>query len=278
MGGVGRGLGHDRIIASWIRSARDFGHANRSRMTNTVPGSKPDTARRRPAYHRAMALEIHAADPRPHPRPRDAVRPGWRPEVVLVRLVPGPRAGLDQRDGRRKTASSSTAAATERRTTHRDSSRTTDDAVVGWVSLGPREDYERLAFSKVLAPLDDKAVWSIVCFVVGRRSRGQGVAGGPPRRRHRLRPRPRRDDPRGVPGRRRRRRERIPSANAFHGTLGMFERAGFKVVARRKGSPNATPRPIVANDPARPVDERCADRHRPAYVIRRGPAIVIRRR
>ena len=38
---------------------------------------------------------------------------------------------------------------------------------------------------------------------------------------------------------------RIPSANAFHGTLGMFERAGFKVVARRKGSPNATPRPIV---------------------------------
>ena len=53
-----------------------------------------------------------------------------------------------------------------------------DDAVVGWVSLGPREDYERLAFSKALAPLDDKAVWSIVCFVVGRKSRGQGVAAG----------------------------------------------------------------------------------------------------
>ena len=37
-------------------------------------------------------------------------------------------------------------------------------------------DYERLAHSRVLAPLDDKPVWSIVCFVVGRRSRGQGVA------------------------------------------------------------------------------------------------------
>ena len=47
---------------------------------------------------------------------------------------------------------------------------------VGWVSVGPREDYERLAYSKVLAPIDDKPVWSIVCFVVGRRSRGQGVA------------------------------------------------------------------------------------------------------
>ena len=47
---------------------------------------------------------------------------------------------------------------------------------VGWTSVGPREDYERLAFSKVLAPVDDTPVWSIVCFVVGRRARGRGVA------------------------------------------------------------------------------------------------------
>jgi hypothetical protein len=31
-----------------------------------------------------------------------------------------------------------------------------DGGVVGWVSLGPREDYERLAYSKVLAPIDDR--------------------------------------------------------------------------------------------------------------------------
>ena len=49
-------------------------------------------------------------------------------------------------------------------------------AVVGWVSVGPRGDYERLAHSRVLAPVDDKPVWSIVCFVVGRQARGQGVA------------------------------------------------------------------------------------------------------
>ena len=118
------------------------------------------------------------------------------------------------------------------------------DAAVGWVSLGPREDYERLAFSKALAPLDKKAVWSIVCFVVGRKSRGQGLAvalldaavdyardhGATTLEAYPV------DIADG---------ERIPSANAFHGTLGMFERAGFKVVARRKGSPNATPRPIV---------------------------------
>ena len=51
-----------------------------------------------------------------------------------------------------------------------------DDRAVGWVSLAPREDYERLATSKILAPLDDVPVWSIVCFVVSRRSRRQGVA------------------------------------------------------------------------------------------------------
>ena len=50
-----------------------------------------------------------------------------------------------------------------------------DDAV-GWVSVGPRADYERLTFSKVLAPVDDTPVWSIVCFVVGRHSRGKGIA------------------------------------------------------------------------------------------------------
>jgi GNAT superfamily N-acetyltransferase len=119
-----------------------------------------------------------------------------------------------------------------------------DDTVVGWVSLGPREDYERLAFSKALAPLDEKAVWSIVCFVVGRRSRGQGLAAAlleaaidyaRDRGATTLEAYPV-DIADGA---------RIPSANAFHGTLSMFERAGFKVVARRKGSPNATPRPIV---------------------------------
>ena len=30
-----------------------------------------------------------------------------------------------------------------------------DDRAVGWVSLAPREDYERLATSKILAPVDD---------------------------------------------------------------------------------------------------------------------------
>ncbi len=47
---------------------------------------------------------------------------------------------------------------------------------VGWISLGPREDYARLEHSSVMKPVDDEAVWSIICFVVPSEFRGQGVA------------------------------------------------------------------------------------------------------
>jgi GNAT superfamily N-acetyltransferase len=47
---------------------------------------------------------------------------------------------------------------------------------VGWVSLGPRDDYAKLARSPVMKPVDDQPVWSVVCFVVPPQYRNQGVA------------------------------------------------------------------------------------------------------
>jgi GNAT superfamily N-acetyltransferase len=47
---------------------------------------------------------------------------------------------------------------------------------VGWVSIGPREDYARLQRSPVMKPVDEQPVWSVVCFVVPAEYRGQGVA------------------------------------------------------------------------------------------------------
>ena len=119
-----------------------------------------------------------------------------------------------------------------------------DDAAVGWVSVGPRSDYERLTYSRILAPVDDTPVWSIVCFVVGRRARGQGVA-------HQLLAAAidyARDHgatmleayPVEVPD-----GGRIDSAQVYKGTLSMFERAGFEVVARRISPGSKQPRPIV---------------------------------
>jgi len=47
---------------------------------------------------------------------------------------------------------------------------------VGWVSLGPREDFTKLVRSPVMKAVDDRPVWSIICFVVPPEHRGHGVA------------------------------------------------------------------------------------------------------
>jgi ribosomal protein S18 acetylase RimI-like enzyme len=49
-------------------------------------------------------------------------------------------------------------------------------APVGWISFGPREEFAKLRRSPVMKPIDDKPVWSIVCFVVPSAYRRQGVA------------------------------------------------------------------------------------------------------
>ncbi len=51
-----------------------------------------------------------------------------------------------------------------------------DGVPVAWVSLGPREDYPKLRRSPVMKPVDDRPVWSIVCFFVDRSVRGTGLA------------------------------------------------------------------------------------------------------
>ena len=50
-----------------------------------------------------------------------------------------------------------------------------DGAPVGWISLGPREDYLKLARSRIMKPVDDAEVWSVVCTYVARAHRGRGL-------------------------------------------------------------------------------------------------------
>ena len=50
-----------------------------------------------------------------------------------------------------------------------------DGRPAGWISLGPREDYLKLRRSRVMKPVDDAEVWSIVCTFVAREFRGQGL-------------------------------------------------------------------------------------------------------
>jgi GNAT superfamily N-acetyltransferase len=109
---------------------------------------------------------------------------------------------------------------------------------VGWCAVAPRERYPRLASSRLLAPVDARPVWSIVCFFVARGARRQGLSV------RLLRAAVEHVKRRGgrivegypvVP-----RGREVPAAFAWTGLLPAFERAGFAEVARR--SPG---RPIV---------------------------------
>lgn len=47
---------------------------------------------------------------------------------------------------------------------------------IAWCAVAPREVYPRLERSRVLKRVDDKSVWSIVCFFVAKPFRGKGVS------------------------------------------------------------------------------------------------------
>jgi len=122
------------------------------------------------------------------------------------------------------------------------------DRAVGWVSLGPRTDFERIVRSKVIPKIDDRPVWSIVCFAVASTARGRGVAralleaaidhartrGAVALEAYPV------AGPDGEP---------IHAEAAFTGTLPMFERAGFRVVAERASDPSSRhPRVVVRRE------------------------------
>jgi len=50
-----------------------------------------------------------------------------------------------------------------------------DDQPVGWCSVAPRLDYSALERSRILKPVDDQSVWSVVCFFIERKHRRQGL-------------------------------------------------------------------------------------------------------
>ncbi|HBY60798.1 MAG TPA: GNAT family N-acetyltransferase [Solibacterales bacterium] len=47
---------------------------------------------------------------------------------------------------------------------------------VAWCALGPRERYPALQRSRLLKPLDDRPVWSVVCFFIRKDHRRRGLS------------------------------------------------------------------------------------------------------
>lgn len=108
---------------------------------------------------------------------------------------------------------------------------------VGWVSLGPRADYARLERSPVMKPVDHESVWSVVCFVVPSAYRGQGVAEALLERAVAY---ARKQGARVIEAYPVDRPGRSSDEAMWFGAKSMYDRAGFREVARRKPQ-----RPIV---------------------------------
>ena len=47
---------------------------------------------------------------------------------------------------------------------------------MGWCAVAPRQEYVTLAQSRVLRPLDDAPVWSVICFFIAKPFRQQGLS------------------------------------------------------------------------------------------------------
>jgi GNAT superfamily N-acetyltransferase len=115
-----------------------------------------------------------------------------------------------------------------------------DGSPVGWISLSPREEYAKLRRSPVMKPVDDRPVWSIVCFFVDKRARGHGVTTGL------LDAAMRFADAQGAtvleayPVDK---RDRSRDDSMFFGSKSLYDRAGFDEVARRKPT-----RPVVRKE------------------------------
>jgi len=104
---------------------------------------------------------------------------------------------------------------------------------VGWCSVAPRQDFGALERSPVLRRIDERPVWSIVCFFILKEERGRGIAaalldaaldyvraqGGtlveayPPAEQA----------------------DRIPESEGYMGLEAMYEQAGFSIALRPAG-------------------------------------------
>jgi GNAT superfamily N-acetyltransferase len=51
-----------------------------------------------------------------------------------------------------------------------------DSHVVGWIAISPKKEYKRLIKSRVIKSIDQKPVWSIVCFFIHKEFRRQGIS------------------------------------------------------------------------------------------------------
>jgi GNAT superfamily N-acetyltransferase len=120
-----------------------------------------------------------------------------------------------------------------------------DGEPLGWCNIGPRSEIPRLAGSRLIRPVDDVPVWSIVCVVVRSGHRGQHVTapllegavayaashGAPAVEAYPVAP-----------------TGRMDLTMAFVGTTSMFEPLGFRIVGTTDAVAGGLPRLVMRRD------------------------------
>lgn len=128
-----------------------------------------------------------------------------------------------------------------------------DGHPVGWCNIGPPAEITRLARSRLIRPVDDVPVWSIVCVIVPAGYRRRGVTapllegavayaalhGAPAVEAYPVDP----------PG-------RMDTTMAFVGTKVMFDRAGFQVVGATDATASGMPRLVMRSERPAEVADR----------------------
>ena len=116
-----------------------------------------------------------------------------------------------------------------------------DGEPAAWCAVAPRESYGRLERSRLLKPVDEKPVWSAVCFFVDKRFRGRGLTVGLLEAAAEHVRRQGGELLEGYPVEPR--KEKAPPVFMYHGLASAFTKAGFTEVARRSET-----RPIMRRE------------------------------
>jgi GNAT superfamily N-acetyltransferase len=118
-----------------------------------------------------------------------------------------------------------------------------DGRAVAWCAVAPRDEYIRLAASRILAPVDERKVWSVSCFFVDKKARGRGLTVAVLEAAMEF---ARVNGARIVEGYPQELEAKLPAAFVWTGVMPTFVHAGFSEAARRSAK-----RPIMRRDVAR---------------------------
>ena len=107
---------------------------------------------------------------------------------------------------------------------------------VGWCSLGPRTQFTRLKTARILKPVDNRPVWSVVCLFVARDYRRRGVSAQLIRGAVEYAGEQGAETLEGYPHDPTVAKKRWPDPFVWTGLYSSYAKAGFREVARRSPS------------------------------------------